>query len=84
MANQAHSGIQGLPWHICQRCGTDQRLANLVRQNGILVCVTNDCADNRLIERRPRMITEKLRSGREMQPDPKLTEDYVDDTIDQI
>jgi hypothetical protein len=84
LANQAHSGIIGRPWHRCQRCGTDQRLADLVRQNGILVCVTNDCADNRLIERRPRMITEKLRSSREMQPDPKLTESYVDDTIDQI
>jgi hypothetical protein len=84
VANQAHSGIQGQPWHRCQRCGTDQRLSMLVRQNGILVCITNDCADNRLIERRPRMIMEKLRSGREMQPDTKLTEEYVDDTIDQI
>jgi hypothetical protein len=84
MANQAHSGIQGRPWHRCQRCGTDQRLSDLVRQNGILVCITNDCADNRLVERRIRMITEKLRSGREMQPDPKLVESFVDDTIDQI
>jgi hypothetical protein len=84
MANQAHSGIQGSPWHRCQRCGTDQRLADLIRQNGLLVCVTNDCADNREIERRPRKIMEVLRSGREMQPDPKLVESYVDDTIDQI
>lgn len=86
MANQAHSGIQGRPWHVCQRCGTDQRLADLVRQNGILVCITNDCADNRLIERRPRVIMEVLRQGAntEMEPDWKLREDYVDDTIDQI
>lgn len=84
MANQAHSGIQGRPWHRCQRCGTDQRLSDLVRQNGILVCIPNGCVDNREIERRPRKITEKLRNGREMQPDPKLTESYVDDTIDQI
>ena len=84
MANQAHSGIHGTPWHRCQRCGTDQRLADLVRQNGLLVCITNDCADTRLVERRPRMIMEKLRSGTEMQPDPKLIESYVDDTIDQI
>lgn len=84
MANQSHSGIQGRPWHICARCGTDQRIADLVRENGALVCITNDCSDNRLVERRQRKITEVLRHSREMQPDPKLTESYVDDTIDQI
>jgi hypothetical protein len=84
MANQAHSGISGRPWHRCQRCGTDQHLSDLIRQNGILVCITNDCADDRLVERRQRMITEKLRHSTEMQPDPKLIESYVDDTIDQI
>jgi hypothetical protein len=60
-------------------------LSDLVRQNGALVCTVFDCADNRLIERRPRQITEKLRGdNREMFPDYKLFEDYVDDTIDQI
>jgi len=50
-----------------------------------LVCQVYDCADNRLIERRPRMILEVLRADtREMQPDEKLTEVQVDDTIDQI
>ena len=84
MANQAHSGIQGIPWHRCQRCGTDQRTGDLVRQNGLLVCRTLDCADDRLVERRARVIMEKLRSSQEMQPAEILRETFVDDTIDQI
>lgn len=84
MANQAHSGIQGAPWGRCQRCGTDQRFANLVRQNGLLVCTTNNCVDNRLVERRPRIISEVLESGPDMPPDPKLRDDFMDDTLDQF
>ena len=84
MANQAHSGVKGAPWGRCQRCGTDQRLADLIRQKGLLVCVTNDCVDNLLVERRPQIIKEVLSSSTEMQPDSKLTESFIDDTLDQF
>jgi hypothetical protein len=84
MANQAHSGIEGTPWHRCARCGTDQRTSDLVRQNGALVCSTNDCVDDTLVERRSRVIAEKLRFSQEMQPAEILRESFVDDTIDQI
>lgn len=84
MANQAHSAIEGNPWYRCARCGTDQRTSNLVRQNGQLYCRTNNCADDRLVERRSRVITEKLRFSDEMQPAEILRETFVDDTIDQI
>ena len=84
MPNQAHSAIVGDPWHRCQRCGCDVRTSDLVRQNGLLVCRVYDCADNRLVERRPRMILERLKDSTELKPVPILTETYVDDTIDQI
>lgn len=84
MANQSHSGIQGSPWGRCQRCGCDTRFVNLVRQNGLLVCYTNNCVDNTLVERRPRLISEVLQSGQEMQPDPKLKDEFIDDTFDQF
>jgi hypothetical protein len=84
MANQAHSSILGIPWYRCARCGCDTRTSDLVRQNGQLFCKNNDCADNRLVERRSRVIMERLRSSKEMQPAEILREQFVDDTIDQI
>ncbi len=85
MANQAHSGIQGVPWHRCSRCGTDQRVSDLVRQNGQLRCRSYDCVDNRLVERRPRIISEVLSgSSEEMQPADILRVDFVDDDLEIV
>ncbi len=86
MPNQCNSAITGVPWFRCQRCGCDVRVNDLVRQNGQLVCKIYGCADNRMIERRSRVIMEKLKPGfsQEMQPAMILRVDFVDDTIDQI
>jgi hypothetical protein len=50
VANQAHSGIRGVPWSRCQRCGedtpTDQlRLQTGPSHGGIRVCTINGCFD---------------------------------------
>jgi hypothetical protein len=84
--NQSHSAIVGVPWYRCQRCGCDVRVYDLVRQNGLLVCKVYGCADNRMIERRSRVIMEELKpqGNQEMQPAMILRVDFVDDTIDQI
>lgn len=51
MANQSHSGVRGVPWSRCQRCGCDTPTDKLVRQTGksgaagLLVCTINGCFD---------------------------------------
>ena len=47
MPNQAHSGWQGTPWHICDRCGRDWPTSQLRWQRGVLVCP--DDYDNPLV-----------------------------------
>lgn len=83
MANQAHSGMIGIPWHRCQRCGTDQRTSDLKPQKGLLVCRTNDCVDNLLVEERSNMIQQVLSSGPDAPPAPILTEPSYED-IEEI
>ena len=70
MPNQAHSGIVGIPWHRCQRCGTDTRVSDLVWQDGILVCTNYKCRDKRPIndQSRQRLIQEVLSSGQDAPP----------------
>lgn len=72
MANQAHSGIEGVPWHRCQRCGTDQRTSNLVWQLGLLLCTSNDCVDNLDVQLRPGVISSVLADGPDAPPAPIL------------
>lgn len=83
MPNQAHSGIVGDQWHRCDRCGTDNHLSDLVRQEGLLVCRTFDCVDRRTLENDPRQqeINQVLQSGPDAAPNPKLTEgiEYFDE-----
>jgi hypothetical protein len=49
MANQAHSGIRGIPWSRCARCGVDTPTDRLViqpgkgRGAGLPVCTINGC-----------------------------------------
>ena len=52
MANQSHSGIRGVPWSRCQRCGCDTPTDKLViqpgkgRGAGLRVCIINGCLDD--------------------------------------
>lgn len=46
MPMQSHTGWQGIPWHICDRCGFQYPVSQLTRQAGIIVC--QKCADNPL------------------------------------
>jgi hypothetical protein len=52
LANQAHSGIRGVPWSRCQRCGQDTPTDKLVIQTGkspaagLRVCTLNGCFDD--------------------------------------
>lgn len=68
MANQSHSGIHGDPWIYCQRCGTLQRASALKPQLGLLVCATNDCIDNLLVQQRPSYIEQVLATGPDAPP----------------
>jgi hypothetical protein len=62
MPNQAHSGIHGDPWHICDICGQDYHVSQLRRQpglrRGLLVCPK--CWDNPLTFTRDYLIQEVL------------------------
>lgn len=46
MPNQSHSGIYGIPWHRCDRCGCEFRITELTPQRGLLLCRLNGCYDN--------------------------------------
>lgn len=64
MPNQSHSGIRGVPWSRCQRCGFDYPTDQLIRQNGgkwngLIVC-KEKCLDNITVERREYVIKELL------------------------
>lgn len=69
------------PFHICARCGTKQRLQDMVWQKGLLVCIPMGCVDNLAVEQRPQQIAEVLASGPDAQVDPKLVQDF--DSIDE-
>lgn len=84
MPSQSHSGITGTPWHRCDRCGTDQRVSDLIRQQGLLVCRTFDCIDNESIRYRDRIKAEVIGSGPDAPLAPILTETGDDEIFDQI
>ncbi len=49
----------GSQWEICDRCGFQFPIGQLVRQKGLLVC-TRTCFDDLTVERRPYMIEQIL------------------------
>lgn len=76
MPNPAHSGIQGDPWHFCDRCGLAYRISQLAWQEGILVC-TATCYDSQTTRERDIQIARCLDEATlypDAQVDPKLTE----------
>ena len=81
MPNQAHSGVVGIQWHRCDRCGTDQRVSDLVRQQGFLVCKTYNCVDNTLVNKRPQLIQQVLDSG---EPEPALANILIENLDDRL
>lgn len=60
MPNQAHSGIHGIPWHRCDRCGCEFPTSQLRRQRGLILCSSHGCTDDPLIWQRPRLIQDTL------------------------
>lgn len=69
MPNQSHSGIRGIPWSRCQRCGFDYPTDKLVRQTGgkfagLIVC-REKCLDNTLVDQRQAIIQQVLENSPE-------------------
>jgi len=65
--------LQG-PWHYCGRCEDKTKIAEMMWQNGVLLCPT--CVDHFMATQgvRERIIAEVLSDGKvEFMPDPKLT-----------
>lgn len=44
MPAQSHSGIRGIPWSFCDRCGFQYPLDKLQMQDGLLLCIVK-CVD---------------------------------------
>lgn len=69
MPNQSHSGIRGDPWHLCDRCGQENRTSQLRRQpglrRGILVCFK--CYDDPATFYRDVMIQDTLAQSAEQE-----------------
>ncbi len=63
-----HKGVNFIPWSVCDRCGFQYPLGQLVAQKGLMVC-TLYCFDNTDIEYRPLQIQQVLDSGGEGVPD---------------
>lgn len=62
MPGQSGSGIRGIPWARCDRCGWDYPLDKLVMQNGLLLCQTK-CYDDPLIFTRDQVMEEVISEG---------------------
>ena len=84
MPNQAHSGIHGIPWGRCDRCGLDFPLDRLVRQRGLLLCTERNCWDNPIAWNRERIIEDVLEtsSSVELTPFEILKREY-DATVEE-
>lgn len=70
MPRQSHSGIHGVPWHRCDRCGYDYPVDKLTLQHGRILC-TVKCVDDTTNENREAVIAQVLASNEE---EPKLAE----------
>ncbi len=80
MPRQGGSGINGIPWARCDRCGLDHPISLLVKQQGLLLCIDHDCYDNPIMFERERIIADILEFGQdtEMQPLDILKRDEED------
>lgn len=56
----------GEQWEICQRCGRDYPMSQLVMQKGLLICIKR-CFDNLTVERRDLEIQRVLGVGMEQE-----------------
>ncbi len=75
-----HSAI----YHICQRCGLRQKLADMRWQNGVLVCYNSNCVDTAIIGSRDINVARQVQVWRhELEPDKKLV-NPVDRKVDQM
>lgn len=84
MPNQSHSGIRGVPWLRCGRCGCDFPSDQLKPQKGLLLCIPYGCYDDLLVEERSSIIQQVLSSGPDAPPAMILTEpsyEEIDDII---
>ena len=78
----SHSGLHGLPWARCDRCGYQDRMTELVLQRGLLLCIFK-CVDNPLAWDRVSIIRDILEFGatEEMQVPELLKRERQDDTF---
>ena len=63
MPSQARSGIRGVPWSRCDRCGVDYPLDRLTMQNGLLLCGQD--FDTPFMFYRDEVVAENLSEGAE-------------------
>lgn len=82
MPMMSHSGLHGIPWSHCDRCGYQYRMTELVLQRGLLVCVIK-CTDNPIAWDRASIIRDILEFGAvtEMQIPELLRRERQDDTF---
>ena len=59
MPRQSRSGLRGVPWAYCERCGWQYPLDKLTMQNGLLLCVAK-CLDGTEMLTRDRRLAEFL------------------------
>lgn len=68
-----HSTLKNV-YATCQRCGTDEPLAEMRWQDGMLLCHTNRCVDTAIIGSRDIAVAKAVAINRhELEADPKLT-----------
>jgi hypothetical protein len=81
LPSQSHSGIRGVPWSRCDRCGYDYPVDKLAKQNGLILCVEK-CIDKTLVWERDAIIAAKLQN---IEEEPKIASilkgDDEEDTI---
>lgn len=58
-------GVAGDPWNFCDRCGCPFRLSQMEMQNGLLLCLPNNCFDGTLMFKRDIVIQEVLSDSNE-------------------
>lgn len=72
------------PWGFCQRCGVKTHLAEMKRQNGILICLRGTCNDTAQVgdfDIKLAKKLEELSDSPEMQPHGLLLGDPVEEDI---
>ena len=75
------SGVWRQQWQLCDTCKQLHPIGQLNKQKGKLVCY--GCLDNLLVERRSRMIAERLGDGREAE-NPKADKQAQGDPYSEL